>query len=162
TLFLTNAHGLADALVEQLRGQNFILCDLGNDHYAFVHRTFLEFFCAEAFVQTFEASLDLAYLRDQVFSPYWRDESWHGTLCLSAGVIGKKSLAHVTRIIEFLLAQNDPTFEFHHLFLAARCCQELRNPRALGKKFEAMREAFEKLLRFDFPYYYEPWENESE
>src|SRR5262249_44606994 len=59
TLMVTNAHGVADALVEQFRGQNFILCDLGNNHYAFVHRTFLEYFCAEAFVQQFEASLDL-------------------------------------------------------------------------------------------------------
>ena len=162
TLQVPNPHGLADALVEQLRGQNFILCDLGNHHYAFVHRTFLEYFCAEAFVQQFEASLDLDYLRDQVFSAHWRDESWHETLSLIAGVIGKKSPAHVQQLIEFLLAQDDPTFEFHHIFLAARCCAELRNPRTLGEVFEKVRVALDELLRFDFPYSYEHWEDEEE
>jgi predicted NACHT family NTPase len=148
-MLVTNAHGVADALVEQLRGRNFILCDLGNNHYAFVHRAFLEFFCAEAFVQRFEASLDLDFLRDQVFKPHWNDESWHETLCLVAGVIGKKSPGHVAQLIEFLLEQEDPTYKFHHLFLAARCCAELRTPRLLGKAFERTRDNLEKLLRFD-------------
>lgn len=148
--------------MEQLRGQNFILCDLGNNHYAFVHRTFLEYFCAEAFVQQFEASLDLDFLRDRVFKPHWNDESWHETLCLVAGVIGKKSPAHVAQLVEFLLAQKDPTFEFHHVFLAARCCAELRNPRVLGKASENTLAALETLLRFDFPYFYERYEPEAE
>jgi predicted NACHT family NTPase len=162
TLLVPNAHGVADALVDQLRGQNFILCDLGNNHYAFVHRTFLEYFCAEAFVQRFEASLDLDFLRDQVFKPHWNDESWHETLCLVAGVIGKKSPAHVAQLVEFLLAQTDPTFEFHHLFLAARCCAELRNHRTLGKTSENTLAALEAVLRFDFPYFYEVWDDEAE
>jgi predicted NACHT family NTPase len=162
TLLVPNAHGVADALVDQLRGQNFILCDLGNNHYAFVHRTFLEYFCAEAFVQQFEASLDLDFLRDQVFKPHWNDESWHETLCLVAGVIGKKSPTHVAQLVEFLLAQTDPTFEFHHLFLAARCCAELRNPRMLGKTSENALAALEALLSFDFPYFYDSYEPETE
>ena len=34
----------ARALIEQLRGRNFILCAVGGRFYAFVHRTLLEYF----------------------------------------------------------------------------------------------------------------------
>ncbi|MDE5081991.1 MAG: NACHT domain-containing protein, partial [Trichodesmium sp. St18_bin1] len=37
---------VARALMEQLRIRNFILCFVGGGYYAFVHRTFLEYFCA--------------------------------------------------------------------------------------------------------------------
>ena len=36
----------ARALIEQLRGRNFMLCSVGGLYYAFVHRTFLEYFVA--------------------------------------------------------------------------------------------------------------------
>ena len=45
TLNVSQPLGVARALVDQLRQRNFILCYLGGDSYAFVHRTFLEFFC---------------------------------------------------------------------------------------------------------------------
>ena len=56
TLELTLANSLATvpnlradraarALIDQLRGRNFMLCALGGRSYAFVHRTFLEYFC---------------------------------------------------------------------------------------------------------------------
>ena len=51
TLNVSQPLGVARALVDQLRQRNFILCYLGGDSYAFVHRTFLEFFCASTIVQ---------------------------------------------------------------------------------------------------------------
>jgi hypothetical protein len=33
----------ADLIIKQLRDRNFILCFLGDEYYAFVHRTFLDF-----------------------------------------------------------------------------------------------------------------------
>ena len=41
-------------MIGQLRERNFILCYVGVDNYAFVHRTFLEYFCASEFVRQFE------------------------------------------------------------------------------------------------------------
>src|SRR5262249_18458295 len=49
-LGLQQPHAPARDLVDQLRARNFILCFLGADRYAFVHRTFLEYFCASAIV----------------------------------------------------------------------------------------------------------------
>ena len=39
-LHFDQSRGAANALVTQLRGRNFMMCDLGADSYAFVHRTF--------------------------------------------------------------------------------------------------------------------------
>ncbi|MFN5515303.1 MAG: NACHT domain-containing protein [Cyanobacteriota bacterium] len=41
---------IAVVLINQLRTRNFILCFLGAESYGFVHRTFLEYFCAWEFV----------------------------------------------------------------------------------------------------------------
>ena len=43
-LHFAQARAVARAVVEQLRQRNFILCFVGADSYAFVHRTFLEVF----------------------------------------------------------------------------------------------------------------------
>ena len=47
---VSQARTVARLLIEQLRSRNFILCYLGADSYGFVHRTFLEYFCACEFV----------------------------------------------------------------------------------------------------------------
>jgi predicted NACHT family NTPase len=48
-------------MIKQLRERNFILCYLGADNYAFVHRTFLEFFAAWAFVWEFKETQTLSF-----------------------------------------------------------------------------------------------------
>jgi len=150
-------------LIAQLRLRNFILCYRGGGSYSFVHRTFLEYFCATVIHQRFVQKLDLDYLLHEIFAPHWRDEKWHEVLCLIVGQVAESSVEQVAQIIEFLLKQQqDKTSNFHHLFLAARFCQELRNPRTLGATFENVRAALEALLRFGFPYFYGQHEPEAE
>ncbi len=69
---------VARALIEQLRSRNFILCFVGAEYYAFVHRTFLEYFCAWSFVWQFKEtqSLGIDGLINDVFGNHWRDEKW--------------------------------------------------------------------------------------
>jgi predicted NACHT family NTPase len=50
---------MAGRLIDQLRSRNFILCDRGGDTYGFVHRTFLEYFCATEIVRRFEKKRSL-------------------------------------------------------------------------------------------------------
>ena len=51
------------------------------DAYGFIHRTFLEYFCAKGFVRRLrEESYSLEDLRDDVFAQHWQDETWHA-LC---------------------------------------------------------------------------------
>ncbi|MGI0495168.1 HEAT repeat domain-containing protein [Alkalinema pantanalense CENA528] len=129
----------ANELIEQLRHRNWILCDRGADTYGFVHRTFLEYFCAMEIVHRFEKSRELTFeqLRDEVFWQHWQDETWHEVLRLICGAIDPKFAA---QLIEFLLSQEiaqDIFFDelayrkfgenrikkegFAHILLAADC-----------------------------------------
>ena len=86
---------VARLLIEQLRSRNFILCFLGGDAYGFVHRTFLEYFCASEYVWQFKETqtLSIEQLKTEVFGKHWQDESWHEVLRLIAGMIDAYDLS---------------------------------------------------------------------
>jgi hypothetical protein len=152
----------AREMAQQLRERNYILCQLGQDNFAFVHRTFLEYFCASALVrQSLREASSLEFLKTQVFAPHWRDESWHEVLRLIAGMDDQLPVEHVAKIIDFLLTEKDDGYEFHNIFLAANCCLEIRNPRSLGQSRIRVTDALLRLVRFDFPYIYYPHEEEA-
>ena len=92
----------ANGLIEQLRSRNWILCDRGADTYGFVHRTFLEYFCAMEIVHRFEKTRELTFeqLRDDVFGLHWQDETWHEVLRLICGAIDPH---FVVQLIDFLI-----------------------------------------------------------
>jgi GTPase SAR1 family protein len=92
----------ANRLIDQLRHRNWILCDRGADTYSFVHRTFLEYFCAVEIVHRFEKQRTLTFeqLRDEVFGQHWQDETWHEVLRLICGMIDAKFAGE---LIEFLI-----------------------------------------------------------
>jgi len=92
----------AHLLIQQLRDRNFILCYRGADTYGFMHRTFLEYFCAVEIVYRFEKvrSISFEELRDRVFGEHWQDESWHEVLKLICGAIDAKFAG---QLIEFLM-----------------------------------------------------------
>jgi len=94
----------ANLLIDQLRHRNFILCDRGSDIYGFVHRTFLEYFCAVEIVHRFEKQRTLTFeqLRDEVFGQHWQDETWHEVLKLICGAIDVKFAGE---LIEFLMTR---------------------------------------------------------
>jgi hypothetical protein len=138
----------ARALIEQLRGRNFMLCFMGGGNYAFVHRTFLEFFCAEAIVERFhvEQTLTLDALKTEIFG-HWPDETWHEVLRLVASRLAPK---FVKEILDWLLQQPDPNQSCKHIFLAARCVGEVRNRGELVSTEVLVRQATKDLIGFKF------------
>ncbi|NJN86424.1 MAG: NACHT domain-containing protein [Leptolyngbyaceae cyanobacterium SL_7_1] len=92
----------ANRLIQQLRERNFILCYRGADTYGFMHRTFLEYFCAVEIVDRFEKQRSISFeeLRDEVFGKHWQDETWHEVLRLICGAIDAKFAGE---LIEFLM-----------------------------------------------------------
>jgi HEAT repeat protein len=136
---------------------------LGEDNFAFVHRTLLEYFCASALVrQSLREESSLEFLKTQVFAPHWRDESWHEVLRLIAGMDDQLPVEHIAKIIDFLLEEKDASYEFHNIFLAANCCLEVRNPRSLGQSRIRVTDALLRLVRFDFPYFYDVDDEETQ
>lgn len=125
TLEIEQPRTVARLMINQLRTRNFILCYLGADSYAFVHRTFLEYFCAWEFVSQFEKERTITkeQLKVEIFGKHWQDETWHEVMRLIAGMLDAK---FVGECIEYLISQNGESARFENLFLAAKCLSEVR------------------------------------
>ncbi|MDZ8082353.1 MAG: HEAT repeat domain-containing protein [Nostoc sp. DcaGUA01] len=143
----------ARVMINQLRTRNFMLCFLGADYYAFVHRTFLEYFCAWEFAWQFKETqtLSIEELKNEVFGKHWQDESWHEVLLLIAGMIEPR---FVGEIIEYLMAQDGEEEKFVNLFLAAKCLVEVRNRSAIALTANKLLYELQDLIKYDLWYYY--------
>jgi hypothetical protein len=136
------AHGL----IGQLRHRNWILCDRGADTYGFVHRTFLEYFCAMEIVHRFEKSRTLTFeqLRDEVFGQHWQDETWHEVLRLICGAIDPQFAG---ALIEFLMDRECDLQQFSNLMIAADCLQEINPPWTKSPVSERLLKAMQSLFQ---------------
>ncbi|MHC5740044.1 HEAT repeat domain-containing protein [Nostoc sp.] len=139
----------ARVMINQLRTRNFMLCFLGADYYAFVHRTFLEYFCAWEFVWQFKEAqtLTIEELKNEVFGKHWQDESWHEVLLLIAGMIEPR---FVGEIIDYLMVQ-DGKGESINLFFAVKCLLEVRNRSLIASTAtKLLNELKERATQDDF------------
>ena len=154
------ARPLAVRLIRQLRERNFILCLLGDDYFAFVHRTFLEFFCAWAWVWRFEKEKSLTFeqLEQQTFATHWADEKWHEVLRLIAARLEPR---FAEQLILNLLNRKDSTYRFLNVFLASKCYTDLRNPSAFGALSERLEQELKALMQIELPFYYEEFDEET-
>ena len=160
TIDVSEPRTLARVLINQLRTRNFILCYLGADYYAFIHRTFLEYFCAWEFVWQFKETqtLSLAQLKTEVFGNHWQDESWHEVLRLIVGMI---ELGFGGDIIDFLRNEAGESEKFVNVFLAADCLSEVRNRSLIAATDTALLNQIKGLIKYDLPYYYGDYGDED-
>jgi predicted NACHT family NTPase len=147
TIEVTPAREAARLMINQLRTRNFMLCFLGADYYAFVHRTFWEYFCASEFVWRFEKerSITIDYLKTEVFGKHWQDATWHELLLLITGMIEAK---FVCEILEYLMAQDGEGEKFINLFLASECIRQVRNSRALTETASNLLNLLRDLTKY--------------
>lgn len=105
----TDAKLASQALIEQLRERNFILCRYGSNLYGFIHRTFLEYFCAWSIVWKFNIKheFDIENLKN-IFEEHWGDEDWHEVLRLICGMIDEK-FAEI--LIDYLMQSPPSAFD---------------------------------------------------
>ncbi|BAZ48133.1 hypothetical protein NIES4103_07380 [Nostoc sp. NIES-4103] len=152
---------VARVMINQLRTRNFMLCFLGADYYAFVHRTFLEYFCAWEFVWQFKETqtLSIRELNQEVFGKHWQDETWHEVLRLITGMIEPR---FVCEILDYLMDQNGETGKFINLFLAAKCLAEVRNRLLVALTATKLLHKIKDLTKYDLGYYYQPYRDEEE
>ncbi|NJR32793.1 MAG: hypothetical protein HC778_08320 [Chamaesiphon sp. CSU_1_12] len=154
---------VARQMIFQLRHRNFILCYLGADSYAFVHRTFLEYFCAEEFVWQFEKdkTLTIDKLIAEVVSPHWQDETWHEVLQLICGSIEANFVAEIVEYLldreidrrAFLNEHNHQEKEgLSNIILAANCFEEVRNKQEISSIQALLMKALQKEIEHEHPY----------
>ncbi|NTU99157.1 NACHT domain-containing protein [Candidatus Falkowbacteria bacterium] len=158
-----NTRSLAKRMVQQLRERNYILCLLGDDYYAFVHRTFLEYFCASSWIWKYEKGekgtrLTLEQLREQTFEKYWKDETWHEVLQLIAARMEPRD---AEELLMPLLDREDSNFRFRNIFFVSSCLSVLRNRKPLKLLSEKLRKLLLSLLYFDLPYVLSSQHNEA-
>jgi hypothetical protein len=135
------AREAANNLIGQLRERNFILSKYGEDVYGFMHRTFLEFFCAAAILKKFQHTHEWTF--DDIkaaFRAHWSDPSWREVLRLLAGQLYAPRTAE---LIEFLVTEVNadwprregpaepdaagPAGPPWNIALAAQCLAEMRS-----------------------------------
>jgi predicted NACHT family NTPase len=151
---------VARALMEQLRVRNFILCFVGGEYYGFVHRTFLEYFCAWSFVWQFKETQTLGIdgLINDVFGSHWRDEKWHEVLRLISGMIDAK---FVGDIISYLMEQDVEEEKFQNLFLAGKCMSEVRSSQGIDDVESRLLNRLKHLTGYDLGYFYESYSEDA-
>jgi HEAT repeats/NACHT domain len=147
---------VARQMIHQLRTRNFILCYLGADSYAFVHRTFLEYFCAWEFVWQFKETqtLTVEQLKNQVFALHWQDESWHEVLRLISGMIDAKFVAEMINYLldrkidrsAFLEYRRQKKEGLSNLILAANCFEEVRNKQVIDSTSTRLMAALQQEI----------------
>jgi hypothetical protein len=146
---------IAERLIEQLRARSFILCYVGAETYAFMHRTFLEYFCASYFVDLFEKQrkLTLEELIDRVYDLHWQNPTWHEVLRL---MIARIDAEFAGQIIEWLINREDLYNECTNIFLAAECLLDVKDRFKIsqieGKILEILKQI---AVDYDLDYYYD-------
>lgn len=128
--FTNEPRVFARLLMEPLTSRSFILCFKGGESYGFVHRTFLEYFCAWYFVDQFETkqTKSIEELKKEVFGKHWRNPSWHEVLSLIVGMVDERFAGE---IIDCLIKQDGSYDGFMNLFLAEQCLSNVRNSRLI-------------------------------
>ena len=124
---------LAEVLIGQLRSRNYVLCLYGPGLYGFVHRTFLEYFCAVELTRRLheDPEYTIERLIEEVVGQHWEDPAWHEVLRLICGMVGD---LYAGRIIEYLSREANPDWQAGpqrrpptNLVVATRCLSEVRN-----------------------------------
>jgi len=150
------ARAVARALVEQLRTRNFILCSLGADSYAFVHRTFLEYFCAADIVHQFNVAKTLSEEGlIALFDDHCRDDDWREVLRLVGGQIDQTFLG---TIVEHLISRTDldqwdGKTPLPELPVAIACLSETR---AISQFEPLVHSLYDTMLTLGSPRLYHP------
>ena len=143
---------IAEAMIQQFRERNFILSLYGANLYGFVHRAFLEYFCASAFVYKFEKTKELTIeqLKTDVYGKHWEDQSWHEVLRLICGMIDEK---WGNQVINYLITEACPSWCMDvgtrppwNISLAVRCLGELSESKANPASIKLVLKTLSDLL----------------
>ncbi len=145
------AKKIADAMLRQFRERNFILSMLGPGIYGFVHRAFLEYFCADDLRRRFETTQEISIdeLSSDYFRAHWAEDTWHEVLLLAADMLDEHFTA---RLLADVLAEHDPSLMLadgeppHNLALAVRAITDARYPAQLTELGHIVLQATADLL----------------
>ncbi len=143
---VSNPRSLARRIIDRLHSRDAVLSFAGADSYRFIHRTFLEYFCASEFDrQAVKLDMGFEWLLGETVRKHWEEDTWHEVIRLIAGLSGETKAA---RIIDFLLTQHTYRARGSNIILAAQCLTELRQFTGIQQLAEVRRE-LSRLHKFE-------------
>ncbi len=148
-----SAHRAARVMLARFRERNFVLTLYGGEVYGFVHRAFLEYFCADEIVDRFQRQqlLSSEELVRGVVGEHWADDAWQEVILLVSGMVAERFTA---RIVDYLVRQVNPLWRLspdeppRNVALAARCLAEVRNTGAVTAQGRAVLDVLASLLEY--------------
>jgi hypothetical protein len=158
---------IAQKMIQQLHERNFILSLYGAHLYGFVHRAFLEYFCALSFVHDFQNSrkISLDDLLKKVFGEHFDDQSWHEVLRLIAGMIEPQFSGQIISYLSVSVGEKDNItieanakggddieYGVRGLSLALKCLAEIKKIFLLAEPAELLLRAICKAFDWDMKY----------
>jgi energy-coupling factor transporter ATP-binding protein EcfA2 len=148
TIEVDKARVAARVMINQLRTRNFMLCFLGSDYYAFVHRTFLEYFCAWEFVWQFKESrtLEIEELKREVFGKHWFEPDWYEVLRLIVGMIDTRFAGE---IIDYLVEQDGSGDDYINIYMAIEYLSEVKYRHVIASTENRLIKYIKNLINYD-------------
>jgi hypothetical protein len=141
---IPNPGVVAEKIIGDLIERDFMLCSVGDEQCAFVHRTFLEYFCAKEYrnvVEKRDGRQELIHL----FKTRWKDDDWHEVLRLLCAMVGPDLAASLIR--ELLSASAQPG-GWRTVFLAAECAGEVRQVGKITEELALIRDELLALMDY--------------
>jgi HEAT repeat protein/energy-coupling factor transporter ATP-binding protein EcfA2 len=152
---LAEARMTSRSIINDFHNRNVILREYDQQQYGFIHRTFLEYFCAAEIVDQFEKqqTLDFKKLKTDIFLAHFRNETWHEVLRFICGMIEPKFTGELVEIIiSEAEKQQDYKNQFKELVFAQTCLNEAKiKPVEIIKHLYLKFQFFAKN-EFVFPY----------
>src|SRR5215212_5616097 len=103
--------------------RTYILAEIGERIFGFVHRTFMEYFAACQCKAEFNArKSDYQWLTTELFGPRWQRDEWQEVLLLLIAMLADQN-SPISEIIEYLHDKCRQPIPFNTAF-AARCLAE--------------------------------------
>jgi hypothetical protein len=134
----------AQKIVRALTERDFMLCFTGDEQFAFVHRTFLEYFCAREYMSHLANGGNKDELIE-LFLTRWPDDTWREVLRLICAMAGPELAS--TLIGQSLTASGERQ-GWRAIFLAADCVSEIRQVGRVDTLRSAIEKALINLLEF--------------
>jgi GTPase SAR1 family protein len=144
-LDIAHSWSVAEDLIWLLRERNFMLAYLGDRQYAFIHRTFLEYFVARDLKNQLERTSALTRKSlAKIFRERWRRTEWTEVLRLLCGLIGAE---YAGFCVSELITQAAKTGDNRAILLAAQCLREVREAGLIREVRVRTREALLRVTR---------------
>lgn len=120
-----DADKFALEILKDLRERAYILAEIGERIFGFVHRTFMEYFAACHCQAEFNARRsDYTWLKQEIFGHYWQQDEWREVLLLLIALIAAQK-SPIQEIIDYLWKQCKPETNLpSNIIFAVQCLAE--------------------------------------